>query len=67
MHSFLLATCRSLTRPNMGMINCSLGDNGVPNPGETCTVTCDAGYQGSGVRTCQNNGNWSSEAICISK
>ena len=50
------------------MIDCSLGDDGVPDPGETCTVTCDDGYQGSGPRTCQNDGSWSgTDTICISE
>ena len=49
------------------MISCSLGGNGVPNAGETCTVTCNNGYQltGSGTRNCQNDGSWSgSDAMC---
>ena len=49
------------------MISCSLGDDEVPNPGETCIVTCNTGYQliGSDTRNCQNNGSWSdSDAMC---
>ena len=52
-----------LTGPTNGMINCSLGVNGIPNPGETCTVTCNTGD----TRTCQNDGSWSgSDVICSS-
>ena len=63
----MLVTCSMLTGPTNGMISCSLGDDGVPNPEETCTVTCDDGYEltGSDTRTCQNDGSWSgSDAIC---
>ena len=34
--------CPSLTIPTNGMISCSLGDNNTPNPGESCTVTCNS-------------------------
>ena len=60
-------TCPSLTHPNNGMIDCSLGDNNTPNPGETCSFTCSTGYEltGSDTRTCQNDGSWSgSDAMC---
>ena len=56
--------------PTNGMISCSLGGNGVADPGEMCTFTCDDGYQlmGSGTRTCQNSGSWSgSDATCLSE
>jgi len=36
--------------------------------GDTCTFTCNPGYEfsGSHTRTCQSDGSWSgSEAICI--
>ena len=63
-----LVTCPLLTAPSNGMIYCLLGANNIPNPGETCTVTCNDGYQGSSNRTCQNDGSWSgSDAICISE
>ena len=54
-------TCPSLTRPSNGMINCSLGNNNIPNPGETCSLTCKTGYEltGSNTRMCQNDGSWS--------
>ena len=46
------------------MIDCTLGNDGVPNPGDTCTFTCDTGYEvtGSGTSTCQSDGSWSSSA-----
>ena len=46
--------------PSNGIINCSLGDNGVPDPSEICVYTCYTGYMltGSNARTCQSNGSW---------
>ena len=49
------------------MINCSLGNDGVANPGDICTVTCDNGYEltGSDTGICQNDGSWSGgDATC---
>ena len=49
------------------MISYSLGGDGVPNPGETCTVTFNSGYElmGSNVRTCENDESWNgSGALC---
>ena len=43
------------------MINCSLGDDGVPSYEDTCSFTCYTGYEltGSDTRTCQSNRSWS--------
>ena len=43
------------------MINCSLGDDGVTSYEDTCSFTCNTGYEltGSDTRTCQSNGSWS--------
>ena len=49
------------------MINCSLGDDRVPSYEDTCSFTCNTGYEltGSDTRTCQSNGNWSgSDDVC---
>ena len=61
---FLLLACPSLNDPSNGIITCSLGDDGVPDPGDTCTYTCNTGYEltGSHTRTCQSNGSWSGSA-----
>ena len=42
------------------MINCSLGDDGVPSYEDTCSFTCNTGYEltGSDTRMCQSNGSW---------
>ena len=62
------ALCLSLTAPENGMINCSLGDDGVPSYEETCSFTCNTGYEltGSDTRTCQGDGSWSdTDVMCI--
>ena len=69
MHSKLLLTvrCESLTNPDNGMINCSLGDDEVPSYEDTCSFTCNNGYEltGSDPRTCQSDGSWSgSDDVC---
>jgi len=49
------------------MINCSLGDDGVPSYEDTCSFTCNTGYEltGSDTRTCQSDGSWSgSDDMC---
>ncbi|XP_065899226.1 uncharacterized protein [Dysidea avara] len=59
--------CPSLTDPNNGIINCSLGDDGAPSYEDTCSFTCNTGYvlTGSDTRTCQSNGSWSgSDDVC---
>ena len=63
----LLVSCPSLDNPSNGVISCSLGDDGVSSYEDTCSFTCDTGYElsGSDTRTCQSNGSWSgSIAMC---
>ena len=63
----LLVRCSFLTDPNDGTINCSLGDDGVPSYEDTCSFTCNTGYEltGSDTRTCQSNETWSgSDVLC---
>ena len=63
----LIVFCSSLTDPNNGMISCSLGDDGVPSYEDTCSFTCNTGYEltGSNTRTCQSDGSWSgSDTTC---
>ena len=65
--SFISVPCSSLTDPNNGVINCSLGDDGVPSYEDTCIFTCNTGYEltGSDTRTCRHNGSWSgSDDVC---
>ena len=56
----LIVPCSNLTQPTNGVINCSLGDDGVPSYEDTCSFTCNTGYDltGSISRTCQINGTW---------
>ena len=63
----LIVSCLPLNNPDDGMINCSLGDDGVPSYEDTCSFSCNTGYEltGSDTRTCQSNGSWSrNETIC---
>ena len=49
------------------MIDCSLGGDGVPTYEDTCSFTCNTGYEltGSDTRTCQSDGSWSgTTALC---
>ena len=48
-------------------MSCSSGIKGVGYEGDTCSFTCNTGYEltGSDTRTCQSNGSWSgSGAVC---
>jgi len=46
-----------------GTVSCVLGDNGGPNAGDICTLTCDRGFimDGSNLRRCTDLGSWSGE------
>ena len=60
--------CPPLTIPDNGIIDCSLGDDGIPSYEDTCSFTCNTGYEltGSDTRTCQSNGSWSgTDDVCI--
>ena len=52
--------CAQLTAPDNGDIDCSLGDDGEANPGDTCTYSCNAGLSvvGDASRACQADGSW---------
>ena len=48
-------------------MSCSSGRVGVGYEGDTCSFTCNTGYEltGSDTRTCQSDGNWSgTDAVC---
>ena len=62
-----IVSCPSLMDPNNGVIKCSLGDDGVPSYEDTCSYTCNTGYEltGSDTRSCQSNRSWSgTDAMC---
>jgi len=51
-------------------MNCSLGDDGVPSYEDTCSFTCNTGYEltGNDTRTCQTDRRWSgAETMCRGK
>jgi len=53
--------CETLKAPQFGTIDCSLGDDGVPVPGDNCSFSCDDGFTIGDTTdvTCNDNGNWS--------
>ena len=51
-----------------GNASCTSGKVGVGYAGDTCSFTCNTGYEliGSDTRTCQSDGSWSgSDNLCI--
>ena len=63
------ASCASLNNPDNGVVNCNLGDDGVSSYQDTCSFTCNTGYEltGSDTRTCQSDGSWSGSEIMCSR
>ena len=65
-----LGTCSPLTAPTNGEIDCSLGDDGMATDGDSCTFTCDDGFelQGDHTRECWvwwGRTGWTGhEAVC---
>ena len=61
-HFISSVSCGILDGPDNGAINCT---GSVYE--DTCSFTCDYGYEltGSDTRTCQSNGSWSGdETVC---
>ena len=60
--------CGNLSTPfNGGIRSCSSGRVGVGYEGDTCSFTCNTGYEltGSDTRTCQSDGSWSGmDSVC---
>ena len=62
--------CSTLAAVDNGKMSCYNGStyiNGESYEGDTCSFTCNTGYEltGSSQRTCQNDGSWSgSETSC---
>ena len=64
---YTLVTCPSLSEQNGRNVVCSLGDDGVPSYGDTCSINCAIGYQltDNDTRICLSNGKWSSnDNVC---
>ena len=60
--------CGNLSTPSNGRImSCSSGRVGVGYEGDTCSFTCNTGYEltGSDTRICQSDGSWSGiDSVC---
>jgi len=57
-------SCDPLSAPDNGMIDCSLGGDGVPTSNDRCRFSCNDGFElsGSQSRRCRirnNRGSWS--------
>ena len=65
----LVVNCSSLTDPNNGTVNCSLGDDRVHSYEDTCSFTCWSSYGLIGIspRSCQSDGSWSGSDIMCEK
>ena len=64
----MVVSCSSLHNPNNGVMNCLLGDDEVLSYEDTCSFTCNTGYEltGSTERTCQSDGSWSESPVsCV--
>ena len=59
--SLIDVQCDNLSTPANGeIISCSSGRVGVSYDRDTCSFTCNTGYEltGSDTRTCQSDGSW---------
>ena len=69
LHEHVFAViCPSLSPPSNGIVNCSLGADGVPSFQDTCSFKCNPGYEliGSVTRICKSDKSWSgTEAQCV--
>ena len=57
--------CSLLGNPNNGKVNCSLGNDRVPSYGDTCSFTCNSGYEltSNVTRMCQSDGSWNGDDL----
>ena len=65
---YVLVQCPELTDPMNGMMSCSMVNSRMFSYEDTCSFTCNTGYEltGSSERTCQSNGSWSGSSVsCI--
>jgi len=66
-HISIVLCRRLLDRRFNGIVNCFLGNDGVPTYKDTCSFRCKPGYvlTGSYKRTCLSDGSWSGKmTIC---
>ena len=60
--------CAELTYPANGTMSCALVNDPLFSYEDTCSFTCNTGYEltGSTERTCQSDGSWSGSPVsCI--
>ena len=64
-YQHFVVDCLPLANPEHGIMNCSLGDDGVPSYEDICSYTCDASYEliGNDTRICQSDGSWSGNDV----
>jgi len=51
----LIGTCPPLAAPDNGVVDCSLGEDGLATKGDMCTIKCENGFElkhGSQTRKC---------------
>ena len=64
----IVVVCSLLNDLNNGVTSCHSGNDGVLSYEDTCSFTCNTGYEltGSDTRTCQSDGSWSGDiAYCV--
>ena len=61
--------CTELTDPINGMITCSLINSPSFSYEDTCSFTCNTGYEltGNNTRTCQNDRSWSGSNVTCNR
>jgi len=54
------AVCKRIRAPEFGSISCDLGEDGEANPGDTCTFSCDEGFElgETSMQRCREDGDW---------
>ena len=65
---YVIVQCPELTDPMNGIMSCSMVNSRMFSYEDTCSFTCDTGYEltGSSERTCHSDGNWSGSPVsCI--
>jgi len=59
--------CPPLDEPENGTLNCTIGDQGIAFPNDTCNYTCEEGFELDGSMTivCGEDGVWSDKTKCV--
>ena len=61
--------CAELINPANGIISCSLINSSSFSYEDTCSFTCNTGYEltGSDTRTCQSDGSWNGSDVSCNR